>query len=156
MRNKYNKELIQEAVNKSTTWADVCRLLNVTPQTGAQCHLQKRAKEFGVITSHFLGRGHNKGKTFKRRDALEYCFKGSTESSHRIKQRLIRDGYKEDKCEICNISEWNGEKLPLELDHIDSDHYNNELSNLQIICPNCHAIETSKRRSLCGQTGKVA
>jgi hypothetical protein len=33
-----------------------------------------------------------------------------------------------------------GLKLPLELHHKDGNHYNNELSNLEILCPNCHAV----------------
>jgi Zn finger protein HypA/HybF involved in hydrogenase expression len=146
MRNKYTKELIEDAVNKSKSWADVCRLLNVKPFTGAQCHLQKRAKEFEINTSHFLGKAHNKGKQFKKRDAIEYCFNGSKENSDRLKKKLIRDGYKKNECEICGISKWLDEELSLELDHIDSNHYNNELSNLQILCPNCHSIETKKRK----------
>ena len=43
------------------------------------------------------------------------------------------------KCEICNNSEWLGKVIPLELHHIDGDRFNNQLDNLQIICPNCHA-----------------
>ena len=27
----------------------------------------------------------------------------------------------------------------MHIHHIDGDHFNNELSNLQILCPNCHS-----------------
>lgn len=70
---------------------------------------------------------------------MEYIKKPSGISAHRLKQKLIRDGLKEAKCEICGLSEWQGKPIPLELHHIDCDHYNNELENLQIVCPNCHA-----------------
>jgi hypothetical protein len=43
------------------------------------------------------------------------------------------------KCYICNNTEWNGKPIPLELEHIDGDSDNNKESNLQLICPNCHA-----------------
>ncbi len=43
------------------------------------------------------------------------------------------------KCEVCGITEWMGRPAPLELDHIDGDPTNNELHNLRLICPNCHA-----------------
>jgi len=42
-------------------------------------------------------------------------------------------------CEVCGISEWNGETTPLELHHIDGNINNNVDSNLQVVCPNCHA-----------------
>ena len=28
----------------------------------------------------------------------------------------------------------------MELHHIDGNRYNNELDNLQILCPNCHSL----------------
>ena len=58
-----------------------------------------------------------------------------------IKEKLIRDGIKLHQCEKCGLTEWNGKPIPLELHHKDGDHYNNEMSNLEILCPNCHAQE---------------
>lgn len=43
------------------------------------------------------------------------------------------------KCSCCGISEWNGNKLVLEIDHIDGNSDNNYPSNLRFICPNCHS-----------------
>jgi len=42
-------------------------------------------------------------------------------------------------CGVCGISEWNGNKLVLEVDHIDGDSTNNNPSNFRYICPNCHS-----------------
>ena len=42
-------------------------------------------------------------------------------------------------CELCNTSEWLGSPITLEIHHIDGNNKNNELSNLQILCPNCHS-----------------
>lgn len=66
-------------------------------------------------------------------------------SSAKLRNKLLFDGIKDHKCELCNETEWRGEPIPLELDHINSDHFDNRLENLQIICPNCHSQETLKR-----------
>lgn len=58
-----------------------------------------------------------------------------------MKLKLFKDGIKAKSCEICGVSQWQGVELPLELHHKDGDHYNNELSNLMILCPNCHSIQ---------------
>ena len=59
--------------------------------------------------------------------------------TNKIRQRLFEEGIKEEKCEICGLTEWLGNKIPLELDHIDGNRYNHSIENLRIICPNCHA-----------------
>ena len=62
-------------------------------------------------------------------------------TSYRLKEKLIRDEVKENCCEICGCSKWLGVKLPLELHHKNGNHYDNNLDNLQILCPNCHSIQ---------------
>ena len=42
-------------------------------------------------------------------------------------------------CSVCNLSEWNGVPITLEVDHIDGHHLNNNVDNLRSICPNCHS-----------------
>lgn len=43
------------------------------------------------------------------------------------------------KCVTCNLTEWLGDPIPLELDHIDGNAGNNYPENLRLLCPNCHA-----------------
>ena len=38
-----------------------------------------------------------------------------------------------------------GIEIPLEIHHIDGNHKNNKLENLQILCPNCHSLTTNYR-----------
>ena len=47
------------------------------------------------------------------------------------------------KCFECGLSEWRGNPIPLELDHIDGNATNNTATNLRNVCPNCHAITPS-------------
>ena len=53
-------------------------------------------------------------------------------------KKLINVGVPE-KCNICGISEWNGEPIKLQVHHKDGNRHNNEIDNLQILCPNCHS-----------------
>ncbi len=45
-----------------------------------------------------------------------------------------------DKCLRCNLGEWQGEPLTLEIDHVDANRANNERANLRALCPNCHSL----------------
>lgn len=58
-------------------------------------------------------------------------------SARTLKRYLI---YTEGRnCNKCKTKEWNGLPIPLELEHIDGNSLNNDLDNLKLLCPNCHA-----------------
>lgn len=41
------------------------------------------------------------------------------------------------KCSVCGTTEWMGKTVPLIADHIDGNSYNNQVSNLRLVCGNC-------------------
>lgn len=43
-------------------------------------------------------------------------------------------------CKLCCAVEWQGQIVPLVLDHVDGNSDNNNLSNLRMICHNCDAL----------------
>lgn len=69
----------------------------------------------------------------------------SNRQSNKIRRRLLYENLKEYRCERCKLTEWNGDPIPLELSHVDGNKFNNLLSNLELICPNCHAQTESYR-----------
>ena len=145
---KYTKDILEPLVKESKTWKQVCEKLGVTPATGAQSHITKISRKFGIDDSHFSGTSWNRGRTFPKKFPLEdYLNNTRFIKSNDLKLRLIKEGLKKWQCEICKRTKWNDAQLPIELDHIDSNHFNNQLSNLQIVCPNCHAIVTKQRKA---------
>lgn len=44
------------------------------------------------------------------------------------------------RCENCHQDTWLDGKIPLCVHHIDGNHRNNDESNLQLLCPNCHSL----------------
>ena len=85
-------------------------------------------------------KGQQKGPNKYRAASYYLVNHGPSITSHNLKLKLIKEGIKPDACESCGNTYWLGKKLPLELHHKDGDHYNNELDNLEILCPNCHAV----------------
>ena len=116
--------------------------------------LNSYLKKMGI---DYAGQQNKKGQqkgpnTYK--PANEYLGTGKSIKSHELKLKLIRDKIKEDKCEICNIKIWQGVELPLELHHKDGNHFNNNLDNLMILCPNCHSIQNGNSAKNIGKYNK--
>lgn len=145
--SKYTKENLQKAVSQSKSYADVCRIFKVKDSTGAQTYITNKIREFKIDTSHFIGMAWRKGRQFNLEwvKVDKYLTKNSKIGSHALKKKLFRENLKEQKCESCGLDTWLGEPIVLELDHKDSNHSNNELGNLQILCSNCHATFTRQR-----------
>lgn len=62
------------------------------------------------------------------------------------KYLIIENG---NTCSSCGITEWNGENIVMDLDHIDGNSENNDLENTRLLCPNCHSqTETYKGRNV--------
>jgi HNH endonuclease len=60
-------------------------------------------------------------------------------SRHNVKLRIVAEGLKRNRCEVCGITEWLGQPLSMALHHINGDGRDNRLGNLQLLCPNCHS-----------------
>ncbi|NBU96684.1 MAG: hypothetical protein EBS19_00500 [Spirochaetia bacterium] len=63
----------------------------------------------------------------------------------RLKKRLIQEKVFEHQCNKCKEKTWLNHPIPIELHHKDGDNSNNVLSNLELLCPNCHALTDNYR-----------
>jgi len=69
----------------------------------------------------------------------ELLMAGTYRSRHNLKARLIRHGLKQRACESCGLATWQERPISLALHHANGDRLDNRLSNLQLLCPNCHS-----------------
>ena len=134
---KYTKEIMEKACDGALSLAQVCRNLGLKPVGGNYKTVKSNLDKFGIDVSHFTGQRWNKGlKHVDRtsRYSLEDILKENIDyKSSNLKERLIIAGLKKNECEVCGYTE------NLELHHINGNHYDNRLENLQILCPNHHA-----------------
>jgi predicted nucleic acid-binding Zn ribbon protein len=58
------------------------------------------------------------------------------------------------RCFGCRRTVWQGQPIPIELDHIDGNSDNNAEENLRLLCPNCHAQTPTYKSKNRGKAGK--
>lgn len=102
---------------------------------------KRYAIKLGCYDPNPPGTGYHGNTNQSRTIPIEDVLAGNQPqyNTYRLKHHLFKLGIKENKCEECNISEWNGKEIQCELDHIDGNNSNHKLENLRILCPNCHS-----------------
>lgn len=137
MKTKYTKEKLEEIKGCVTVSEALIKLGFLS--TGGHKGLRKLIKDYLEETGTYKGKSVRKGSVGKRKsDDIFFSNGQSKRSTWAVRNALFNRGLKEKKCECCKNTEWNGKPIPLEVHHKDGDKYNNELENLEILCPNCH------------------
>lgn len=138
LNDKEFEELVKKFLPMSNSLNHLCNLLGLRGVEGY--YIKKIIDDNNLDTSHF---GSIKPKS--NSDSVnvisdeDFFVNGVNRQGTALLKRLIINGYKDWRCENCNLTEWLNEKIPLQIHHINGNHYDNRIENLQLLCPNCHA-----------------
>jgi hypothetical protein len=160
---KHTKESLTALALQCNSIAGMARKLGSNPHGGMHSYISKRVKYFGVDISHFpppaLRNPSKKGNNNKR--SLESIVVNLSDNDNRIRTIYLRRALKESgtpyECAVCGLgSEWNGQNLVLEVDHIDGNWRCNEKDNLRFICPNCHSQQPTSKQNCIQKISSVS
>lgn len=134
MKRTIDENKFIQICKTSITMSEAAAKLNMEYAT-----FREYAIKLGCFKPNQGGRGMHKkaAKSYDIQDILDGKHPGY--QTYKLKNKLISAGIKQNICECCGITDWNGKPLNMELHHIDGNTSNNKLENLQILCPNCHA-----------------
>ena len=115
--------------------------------------VRERIAQFGFSSASWFD-AVKRGAVVARPSGMpieELLAAGTYRGRYHLKARLISEGLKQDRCERCGISEWQGRPITLALHHVNGLRDDNQLENLQILCPNCH----SQSDTFAGRNGRA-
>lgn len=135
------EDVLRAAVKESFSIIQVFKKINWPTHQGYYYkEFHKKRVELGLDISHFDPFGKTRAVNKPSHETfLSYLIEGSTYSRSSLKKRLIKDGLLEQKCLLCDMSNWMGKSISLHLDHINGICDDNRLENLRLLCPNCHS-----------------
>lgn len=145
----WQKDDLVEAVKVATSFRQVLKRLGLVEAGGNYEQIKKFVHEAKLDISHFTGKGWKKGLEVPREPLIpleKILVAHSRFQSFKLKRRLFKEGLRIAKCEMCGWAQkaLDG-RIPLELDHINGDRYDNRIENLRILCPNCHSLQPTHR-----------
>jgi hypothetical protein len=123
------KEELIAAIDKSINMTEASRILGVPFTT-----FRDWAIKYGIYDPH----------PQHRKRLSEFA-------SHGLRRHILLYNIKENICERCGLKDvWNGMPINLHVHHKDGNNKNNNIENLEMLCPNCH----SQTDNYCGKNVK--
>jgi 5-methylcytosine-specific restriction endonuclease McrA len=140
LTDRSDQEILAAAEGAGSA-AEVLRRLGVSVTTTQRRQLRARVEALGVPATQFAQetRRVRHSRRGPRIPLSRLLVAGSHAGSHDLRKRLLAEEVLDHQCAWCGLVLWNGELIPLELDHVNGDRTDNRLENLRLLCPNCHA-----------------
>lgn len=140
---KFTKEEIEQFAKESYSYAELARKCGYDDHSGSYSSVIKdMVNQLNLDISHFTFQGWNKDNF----DYSRFVYGKKIRSVNMFDAIIALRGR---KCECCGLEEWMGKPIPLEAHHKDGDELNSTLENLQLLCPNCHAMtDTYKGKNI--------
>lgn len=142
-------ENILNIIKESNSIREVLIKLNFVATGSNYKNFKRFLKDNNIDVSHFV-KNKNKSNNSEKRQLEDYLNNKYPIQSHALKLKLIKANILKHECSVCHLTEWNDKPIPIDLDHINGNHNDNTLSNLRILCPNCHA----KTDNYCSKNAK--
>lgn len=131
----YSLDEIKQMVAETRGFNELSKRMGYKGNTSyTNNQLRKYFDENNIDYSHYNGQAWRAGGQLA--DLAQNDFGVITPSI--IKKHLLQE--REHKCECCQQTEWLGQKIMLEVHHIDGNRANNTRENLMLLCPNCHSM----------------
>jgi hypothetical protein len=117
---RYSDEELRLAVERADGIAHALRLLGVVPRGGNYETFRRRVRALQLIRPTPLARdgGRVLAGQWPARSLAEILTVDSPYPTSKLKRRLFAAGLKSAECEVCEGTTWNGQPMPLELDHV--------------------------------------
>lgn len=146
--NKFTKEQIVEVIKNNDKWIDIMNAFGYTSCAHVE-HIQTKLKNLGIDFSHVDEKYERSKNCIPLSEIL--VVDSTYNCMPLLRKRLQKELGWEHKCVMCNNTEWNKQPIPIQIDHINGEHFDNRIENLRFLCPNCHA----QTDTYCGKNMQV-
>jgi Zn finger protein HypA/HybF involved in hydrogenase expression len=136
IKNLYSDEEIKSFLLESSSFWQFCKKLGYTNKSGTTYDIVKKDLDNRGIKLPIFRKG---GKSTKKKTHSEIFCEFSTYDRKDLKKRILKDDILKYECLKCSISEWMGNPISLQIDHINGVNNDNRIENLRFLCPNCHS-----------------